>query len=129
MDQNNKTDKMASPSWLSPRDLFCTILAAVLGLVVGWIDLHVTEVVITILTLLAAGLLSGMIRPAAAWRWAILIAIGIPVMAAIAVMTGMQTAEPVQADARITLVALVFALAGSYAGVLLRRIVAKSTGR
>jgi MFS family permease len=129
MDQNNKTGKMTLPSWLSLRDILCTILAAILGLVAGWIDLHVTEVMVTILALLAAGLLSGMIQPAAAWRWAVLIAIGLPVMAALAVITDMQTAEPVQSDFRITLVALVFALAGSYTGVFIRHIIQKSAGR
>jgi len=105
----------------SAFDLVSAVLATVLGLGIGWLDLHTTEVIVTIVPLLAAGAMLGLLRPKAAWRWAVLIALGLPVMAAVAKLTGMHTAEPVQWDPRITLVALVFALLGSYAGVLVRR--------
>ncbi len=123
MNKDNKSGHTTPTSWSSPYDFACAALALVLGLVVGWLDLHVTEVVVTIISLLVVGLLLGIIRPSAAWRWAVLIAIGLPIMATIARVTGMQTAEPARLDVRIILVALVFALLGSYAGVFVRRTV------
>ncbi len=111
---------MAAP-WRSPCDLFCTMLAFALGLCVGWLDLHTTEVSVTIVALLAAGLLLGLLQPAAAWRWGVLLAIGLPALEAIAMLSGMRTAEPVKLDPRIALVALAFALVGSYSGALVRR--------
>ena len=107
-------------AWRSPYDLACTALAVVLALAVGWLDVHTTEVTVTILALLASGLLLGLLQPVAAWRWALALALGLPVMAAVALATGVQTAEPARLDPRIALVALAFSLAGSYAGVLVR---------
>ena len=71
---------MNSISWRSSRDLACTALALVLGLFIGWLDLQVTEVIVTVLALVTSGLLSGLVQPAAAWRWAILIAIGLKIL-------------------------------------------------
>ena len=84
-------------------------------------DLHVTEVLVTILALITVGLVLGLLQPVAAWRWAALIAIGLPIMASVAVVTGTQTAEPAHPDVRITLVEFAFALLGSYAGAFIRR--------
>jgi hypothetical protein len=112
----------------SARDLACALLAAAAGLGIGWLDLHTTEVTVTVVTLVAAGMVLGAVRPRAAWRWAVLIALGLPVMASIAKLGGMRTAEPVRLDPRITLVALAFALVGSYSGALLRRAATAVTG-
>jgi hypothetical protein len=122
MDKENNMNNKTSTSWGSTRDLLCTALAVALGLVVGWLDLHVTEVLVTILSLLASGLLPGLLQPSAAWRWALLIAIGLPLMELIAIKFSLPTAEPVQLDLRIALVALVFAMLGAYVGVFIRYI-------
>ena len=114
--------KKTSTSWHSPRDLACTVLALILGLVAGWLDMHVTEVVVTILALMTFGLLLGLIQPAAAWRWSLLIAVGLPIMAVGAIKFGMKTEEPPQLDPLIILVALGFALLGAYIGVFIRYI-------
>lgn len=123
MDQENHFGNKTSTSWRSSRDLACTALALALGLVVGWLDLHVTELIVTILALLTFGMLLGLVQPTAEWRWAVLIAIGLPIMELIAIKFSMQTAEPVQLDLRITMVALVFALMGAYIGVIIRYII------
>ncbi len=120
MNHDNQSNEKTLSPWNSPYDLACTVLAITLGLAVGWLDLQVTEVSVTILALLTASLLLGLLRPAAAWRWPILIAIGLPIMAAVAVVIGMKTVEPVQIDFRITLAALAIALIGSYIGVFIR---------
>ena len=115
--------------WRLPHTLALTILALLLGLVIGWLDLHVTEVTVTIFALLLFGLLLGLLQPVAAWRWAVLLVIGLPIMAAIAHVIGLQTAEPVQFDVRIMLVAFVFALLGSYIGVLIKHAMRALTSR
>jgi len=123
MEQKNQSGDHPPASWRSSRDLACTALALVLGLVTGWLDLHVTEVIVTILTLIGSGLVVGMIQPKAAWRWAILIAIGLPILAFCAIKFGFETAEPVHLDFRIAFVALAVALIGTYIGVLIIYIV------
>jgi len=82
-----------------------------MGLGIGWLDLHATEVFLTILALLLAGLLLGLLQPTAAWRWALRV----------------RTAEPIRVDPRIALVAVAFALVGCYGGVVVRRILARPT--
>ncbi len=103
-------------------NIVVAFLAMVLGLGIGWIDLHTTEVAVTILLLLLAGLLLGLLQPVAAWRWALLLAVGLPALALVARFLGVVTAEPIQLDPRIALVALTFALVGSYTGAAIRRI-------
>lgn len=110
------------------EDLACGALAAAAGLGIGWLDLHTTEVSVTVVALLATGIALGLLCPKAAWRWAVLLALGLPVLAVSAKLGRMRTAEPVQLDLRITLVALAFALVGAYAGVLLRRAATAATG-
>ena len=107
----------------SPRDAWFLALAALLGLGIGWLDLRTTEVIVTIVALLLAGLLLGLLRPRAVWRWAVLLALGLPAMAVIGRVVGMRTAEAIRLDPRIVLVALAFALVGCYSGVMVRRVV------
>lgn len=110
------------PTAQSFYNLFCTILAIILGIIIGWIDLQVTEVSVTILTLLAVGLLLGLLQPKSAWRWALLISAGIPIMEMIAINFRLQTAEPVQLNPFVILIVLLFALIGTYVGVFIRRL-------
>jgi len=98
-----------------------------LGLGIGWLDLHTTEAVVTILALLVAGLLLGLLQPTGAWRWAVLLALGLPAMAVVGRLLRVHTVEPVRLDPRIALVAVAFALVGCYSGVVVRRILARLT--
>lgn len=111
------------------RSAICAALAVALALGIGWIDLHTTEVVVTVLALLLAGLLLGLLQPRAAWRWAVLLALGLPSMAAVGRLLRVRTAEPIQLDPRIALVALAFALVGCYTGVVVRRMSRRPTPR
>jgi hypothetical protein len=109
------------------RNAICTALAVAIGLGIGWLDLHTTEVTVTVVALLLAGLLLGILQPKAAWRWAVLLALGLPAMAMAGRLLGVRTAEPIRSDPRVALVALAFALVGCYGGVAARRIVARRT--
>jgi hypothetical protein len=99
------------------------LLATALGLGIGWLDIHTTEATTTILALLIAGLLLGVLQPTGAWRWAVILALGLPVMAAAGRLLELDTPEPIRLDPLIALVALGFGMAGCYAGVALRWMV------
>jgi hypothetical protein len=118
---------MTPASSHSGQSTITTALAVAIGLGIGWLDLHTTEVIVTILTLLLAGLLLGLLQPSAAWRWAALLALGLPTMAVVGHLLRVRTAEPIRLDPGIVLVALAFALVGCYSGVVVRRIVARLT--
>ena len=111
-----------SSSALSRRNLALSVLATGIGLAIGWLDLHVTEVMVTVLALLAGGFILGLLQPVAAWRWGVLMAIGLPVMEVLALAGGWQTAEPVHIDIRILLAALAFAMLGAYSQIFIRRV-------
>jgi len=127
--QNKQLDPSVRSSWRSPYDLVCTGLAVILGCAIGRLDLRATEVCVTMMALLVAGLLLGALQPRAAWRWALLIAAGLPSMATIALLSGERTAEPVRLDVRVALVATVIALIGSTMGVVARRAAHALTSR
>ena len=112
----------SSGSRISSRDLLCIVLASAMGLFAGWLDMHDTEVAVTILALMIFGLLLGLIQPSTPWRWAVLIAIGLPIMTLAAIKFDFRSAEPVKFDFRGTLVALVFASMGAYIGAFIRHI-------
>jgi hypothetical protein len=111
------------------QDAMCAALAAAAGLGVGWLDLHTTEVTVTILVLLLGGLLLALLQPIAAWRWAVLLSLGLPVMAVVGRLAHLRTAEPIRLDPRVALAALAFALAGTYCGIVVRRIAGRHTSR
>lgn len=85
---------MNPASWKSRQKAICTALAVAIGLAIGWLDLHTTEVIVTILALLLAGLLLGLVQPTAAWRWAVLLALGLPAMAVVGNLLRVRTADP-----------------------------------
>lgn len=99
-----------------------TALAVALGLGIGWLDLHTTEVLVTVSALLLAGLALGFLRPRAAWRWAVPLALGLPAMAIVGHLLRAPTPEPVRVDPLIAVIAFVFASVGCYAGAMARRI-------
>jgi len=96
-------------------------VAVALGLGIGWLDLHTTEVTLTIVALLASGLLLGLLQPRGPWRPALLLALGVPVMEIVGLLLHLDTAEPIRLDPRIVLVVTAFALIGGYAGAGVRR--------
>ena len=115
-----------SRSTLQPsRNLFCLILAIALGIIIGWIDLQITEVTVTILFLLVGGFLLGLFQPKSAWRWALLITVGISIMEITAIIFSLRTVEPVKLDPLVIIIILLIALIGTYIGVFIRKL--KST--
>jgi hypothetical protein len=104
-----------------PKDPGCTALAILLGLGIGWLDIHTTEVTVTIASLLVSGVLCGTVQARGPWRWGLLIALGVPVVEAIARVTHVATAEPVHLDPRVWLVVAIFALGGCYVGAFIGR--------
>jgi len=113
---------MSAASWHSGHNRLCAALAAAIGLGIGWLDLHTTEVIVTILALLLAGLVLGLLKPVAAWRWALLLTLGLPIVAGCGQLLGVRTAEPIQLDPRVWLVALAVGLVGCYTGVAIRQM-------
>ena len=111
----------------SPWDRVAMALAAVLGLGIGWLDIHTTELTVAITALLVAGVICGGLQPRAPWRWAIAIALGVPIVEAVAQMARAATPEPIRLDPRVWLVVAALAAAGCYLGAFVGRMLRGTT--
>jgi len=104
--------------------LWHLLLALYLGLLVGLTDLRPDDPQLPALLLITFGLFLGFAQPKAAWRWALVLGLWIPVLGLIARAAGVTNAQ--FSDVLFSLVALVPALIGAYAGVLVRRFTSRA---
>jgi hypothetical protein len=100
------------------------LLALYLGLLVGLTDLRTDDPQLPALLLITFGLFLGFAQPTAAWRWALVLGLWIPFLGLIARAAGVTNAQ--FSDVLFSLVALVPALIGAYAGVLVRRFTSRA---
>lgn len=99
--------------------------ALLVGLGIGWIDIHNDEIWAGLLLLLSATFLFGFVEPRTAWRSGLLIGLGLPLMHLLAVplnivapcAPGDVCPTPSLGGALKMLLVLVPALVGSYVGV------------
>lgn len=95
-------------------------VAVATALAIGWLDLQTTEVTSTVVALLLGALLLSLVQPRAAWRWAVMLALGLPLVAEAGLLLGLPSAEPIRVDPLVALVGLAFASVGCLVGVLIR---------
>jgi hypothetical protein len=105
------------------------LFALFLGLVIGWIDMHSIEVQPTVLLLLVFGLFMGFAEPKHAWRWAILLAVWVPLGGFAAQVVGLRTAAPAEPGVFASFIAFIPALIGAYGGALVKRASLRSPGQ
>jgi len=109
------------------------ILPAALAVGIGYfavsVDLHNNEPQAAALVLVVGGFLLGAIWPAAAWRWAVILGLSIFVGDPIGVKLGAQPPWPEQDINPGSLIALVPAFIGTYAGVGVRMLLGAATAK
>ncbi|MGH7594445.1 MAG: hypothetical protein ACRELE_11440 [Gemmatimonadales bacterium] len=88
-----------------------------------WIDLHNDEPQAAALVLAVGGLVVGALWPAAAWRWTIILGLSIFVGDPLGVRLGATPPWPEQGINFGSLIALVPAFIGTYAGVGARALI------
>ena len=106
--------------YLRPQ-LWHYLFALFLGLVIGWMDMHSVEVQPTVLLLLVFGMFLGFAQPRHAWRWALLLAVWVPLGGFLAQFAGLRTAAPAEPGVIASFIAFIPAFVGAYGGVLVRR--------
>ncbi|HZS06611.1 MAG TPA: hypothetical protein VFD58_17370 [Blastocatellia bacterium] len=104
-------------------DPLCLGLGLLLGLMAGYIDLHVHEVQPSVLLLILFAMFLGFANPTGAWRWALIIGAGIPLAHLIGRAVGYYPPYPVLPNVFATCLAFVPAVIGAYCGVMVRRFV------
>ncbi len=116
-----RIDEMrASRGWLWP-------LAVCLGLAIGYVDYTATEVQATLLVLLPVAFCFGLFAPRRAWRWALILALAIPVVHVIGHAFNLR--PPYHDYVIASLLALIPSFLAAYSGAGLRWLVAKSQNR
>jgi hypothetical protein len=98
--------------------IFCLVAAIGFGLYAGYVDRHnATEVYPTLMVVLVASLVLGLLEPSHAWRWALIVAVCVPFSGPISALPS-RIITP--GDWGILAVVLVPGFIGAYSGALLR---------
>lgn len=96
------------------------LLALVLGLLAGYVDLHAKEVQLPVFLILLFTCLLSLAHSKGAWHWALIVGGSIPLAHFIGRALGYAPPYPVQPNIFATFLALIPAFIGAYSGVLLR---------
>jgi hypothetical protein len=94
------------------------VFAVVMGLLSGWVDLKIGDLLLTALVVLAACMLLAVFRPARTWRWAVLVGVMVPLADLFGYLA--LTQKPYRAQIYESFLAFLPAIAGAYGGAMLR---------
>ena len=100
----------------------CLILALTGGIFAGWVDFNNDEPQAAVLVILVVTFILGLIQPRKAWLWAIIVALSLPAVYLFARSLGYQPFSPPSPGWYASLLALIPAFIGAYAGALGRVI-------
>ena len=103
--------------WWKPQ-LWLTMLTVFAGMVTGFITPRSAELQFPMLLLIVFGFFAGFSQPHHAWRWALLLAVWVPINEAIVQLLGVRTATTDAPNIIASFFAFVPAFIGTYAGVL-----------
>jgi hypothetical protein len=103
------------------------LAGSALGALVGYLDLHATEVQGPALMIVVSAGALGMLQPRYAWLAALLVGLGVPVAHGLNALLGMKQPYVITPWYSGIVLPLLFALGAAYAGVGLRNILRAST--
>ena len=95
------------------------VLAALLGLTAGWLDLKIGDLLFTALFVLCSTMLLGALRPQNPWRWTVAVAACVPLVQLLAYLLIKQ--KPYRAQIYESFLGFLTGIAGAYGGALGRR--------
>ena len=102
------------PARKSESDLVYYLLAVLFGILAGWIDIKVGDLLLTAMVVLAANMLLGILRPRRPWRWVLLVGVFVPVVEWLAYLFLSQ--KPERAQIYESFLAFVPGIAGAVGG-------------
>jgi hypothetical protein len=103
----------------NPRDLSIYLLGAFLGFCAGALQVKIGDLLFTALVVLASTMLLGVLRPKQAWRWSLLVGIGVPIVTLLAYL--FLTEKPYRAQIYESALAFLPGIAGAYSGAVAHR--------
>jgi hypothetical protein len=99
----------------------CTALALIGGFIAGAVDFNNDEPQAAVIVIIVFAGLLGFIQPRKAWRWALIVGLGVPIVYLIAAALGYQPKSVPEPGWYASLIALIPAFISAYCGVLLRK--------
>jgi hypothetical protein len=109
------------PEKKSGGDGFYYSLAALSGVLAGWVDIKVGDLLLTAMVVVAANMLLGILRPRKPWRWVLLVGVFVPVVEWLAYFFLSQ--KPERAQIYESFLAFVPGIAGAFGGAVGRNVV------
>jgi hypothetical protein len=107
-------------------DVLCIVAAVIGGFLAGAVDFNNDEPQATVIVIVAFTLLLGFIQPRRAWRWALIVGLGVPIVYLIATALGYHAKSVPEPGWYASLIALIPAFISTYCGVLLRKAITAS---
>ncbi len=109
------------PQGKSGGDGFYYLLAVISGAAAGWLDIKVSDLLLTAMVVLAANILLGILSPRRPWRWVLIVGVFVPVVEWLAYYFLAQ--KPDRAQIYESFLAFVPGIAGAYGGAMGRGVV------
>jgi hypothetical protein len=107
-------------------DVLCVALAVIGGFLAGAADFNNDEPQAAVIVIVVFAGLLGFLQPRKAWRWALIVGLGVPVVYLIATALGYHARSVAEPGWYASLIALLPAFISTYGGALLRKVI--STG-
>ncbi len=98
--------------------VICLLIGILSAAFAGWVDFNNDEPQAAVLVILVGTILLGWLQPGKAWLWAIIIALGLPGMYMMLRALGYQPTSPPSPGWYASLLALIPAFIGAYAGAI-----------
>ncbi len=95
--------------------------ALLLGVLAGWMEVRIGDLLFTALLVLAPCILLGCLRPQRPWRWTVVVGICVPVADLLAYL--ILTQKPDRAQIYESFLAFLPGLVGAYGGSLMRGVI------
>jgi ABC-type multidrug transport system permease subunit len=107
-------------SRLARHDFPFYLLAAVVGIGAGWVDVTVNDLLFTALLVLMACMLLGFARPQWPWRWVVVVVACIPLAELVAY--SVLKVKPTRGQAYGSFLTALPGMAGAYGGAVMRKV-------
>ena len=104
----------------------CLAIALAAGVFAGWVDFNNDEPQAAVLVILVVTFLLGIVQPGKAWLWAVIAAVCLPGVYLFARALGYHPVNSPSPGWYASLLALIPAFIGGYAGTLVRMLAAKA---
>lgn len=114
---------MAPARYRWQLDVLYTVIALVGAAMAGAVDFNNDEPQAAVVVIIVFAGLLGFIQPRKAWRWALIVGLGVPIVYLIATALGYQSKSVPEPGWYASLIALIPAFISTYCGVLLRKAI------